>query len=149
WCTGPKVAVDFYLQRPSVVRSMVFLNSNFKCVGREQLDTPYARALDSLARSVVRKPAMAASVMESLELMNSGTDLNPPQPNDAQLDVRVLSLINADLKSEVIAPFRNEQTTINYAHQLLEFATHDLKLSAGQLSIPVLLIASEYDQVAS
>jgi hypothetical protein len=30
WCTGPKVAIDFYLRRPSLVRSMAFLNGTFK-----------------------------------------------------------------------------------------------------------------------
>lgn len=150
WCTGPKVAVDFCVQRPAVVRSMVFLNSNFKCVGREELDTPYAQALDALCRSVVRKPAMAASVMQSLQSMTAESEVVPqPGIDGGQLSTRVISLINTDLRSDVMAPFRNEETTINYAHQLLEFATHDSKRSAARVTAPVLLIASEYDQVAS
>jgi len=97
----------------------------------------------------VRKPAMAASVMQSFQSLNDEGEIKPPQASDVQLSVRVLSLTNADLRSDVIAPFQNEETTINYAHQLLEFATHDSKQAAGQVTVPVLLIAAEYDQVAS
>src|SRR5947209_8571054 len=45
WCTGPKVAIDFYLRHPLLVRSMAFLNTTFKCDGSpEELDSPYERS---------------------------------------------------------------------------------------------------------
>ena len=55
WCTGGKVAVEFHLRRPSVVRSMVLLNNTLKCDGgSEELDSPYERNMETLCRMLVR-----------------------------------------------------------------------------------------------
>jgi hypothetical protein len=68
WCTGPKVAIDFYLRRPAAVRSMVFLNSTFKCDGSpEELNSPYEQNVESLLRMLVKKHAMANTVKKTLQ----------------------------------------------------------------------------------
>lgn len=151
WCTGPKVAIDFYLRRPSMVTSMAFLNSTFKCDGSpEEFDSPYERSVESLCRMLVRKPSMGASVMKNLQ--------SPPELNETELlnepaseamSVSVLSLMNINLRGYVVAPFKTEVTTVNYAHQLVDFWSHDSRAKAGDVQIPVLLVATEYDQVAT
>jgi pimeloyl-ACP methyl ester carboxylesterase len=57
--------------------------------------------------------------------------------------------MNVDLKSFVLAPFRSIETTINYAHQMVDFWTHDVRTKSTQVQIPTLLISAEYDAVAT
>jgi pimeloyl-ACP methyl ester carboxylesterase len=151
WCTGPKVAIDFYLRRPTAVRSMIFLNSTFKCDGSpEELNSPYEQNVESLLRMLVKKPAIAAMVKKTFQA--------PAETNEVELlrgvdgeeaSVSVLSLMNAHLKASVLAPFKTEQTTFNYAHQLIDFWSRDVRPRAKEVTVPVLLIAAEYDQVAT
>jgi pimeloyl-ACP methyl ester carboxylesterase len=151
WCTGPKVAIEFYLRHPAAVLSVVCLNSTFKCVGSpEELDSSYEENLESLCRVLVKKPAMASSVMNSLQSGTPQDELDLTEESDSErLSSSVLSLMNADLKSHVLAPFQSEATTVNYAHQLIDFWSHDIRPKASEVQIPMLLIASEYDQIAS
>jgi pimeloyl-ACP methyl ester carboxylesterase len=61
----------------------------------------------------------------------------------------VLSLMSTHLKSHVIAPFQNEESTLNYVRQLLDFWSHDVTPKLPSVKAPVLLISAEYDQIAS
>lgn len=150
WCTGGKVAVEFHLRRPSVVRSMVFLNNTLKCDGGpEELDSPYERNMETLCRMLVRKPAMATSVMNTLNSRDEENATEMLEKGGEQLSVNVLSLMNADLKPHVLAPFRTQETTVNYAHQLVDFWKHDVRSKLSQVTMPVLLMSAEYDQVAT
>lgn len=150
WCTGGKVAVEFHLRRPSVVRSMALLNNTLKCDGGpEELDSPYERNMETLCRMVVRKPAMAASVMNTLNSRNDESETEMLDNDGQQLSIDVLSLMNADLKSYVLAPFRTQETTVNYAHQLVDFWKYDVRDKLAQVTVPVLLMSAEYDQVAT
>jgi pimeloyl-ACP methyl ester carboxylesterase len=151
WCTGPKVAIDFYLQRPAAVRSMVFLNGTFKCDGSpEELNSPYEQNVESLLRMLVKKPAMASTVKKTFAAPAETDEIELLQGVDGdEASVSVLSLMNTQLRSSVLAPFKTEQTTINYAHQLIDFWSRDVRPRASEVTIPVLLIAAEYDQVAT
>lgn len=149
WCTGQKVAVHFHLQRPSAALSMVFLNSTFKCdASPSEIDTPYEKNLESLCRMLVHKPSLAASVMKTFQ-----SRIEPEQAivlnsrDGEQTSIAVLSMMNAGLKPYVLAPFRSEQTTLNYAHQMLDFWAHDSQASAHKIRIPVLIMGVELDQV--
>jgi pimeloyl-ACP methyl ester carboxylesterase len=151
WCTGPKVAVEFYLRRPSAVVSMAFLNGTLKCDGSpEELDSSYEHNLESLFRMLARKPAMAASIRKTLQspVEEDETEILEGADSEA-MSVSVLSLMNTDLKSFVLAPFKTEETTLNYARQLLDFWAHDVRPKAGEVKVPVLLMSAEYDQVAA
>jgi pimeloyl-ACP methyl ester carboxylesterase len=151
WCTGPKVATEFYLRRPSAVPAMVFLNSTFRCLGGpEEYETDYEHNLEPLCRLLNRRPETAASVMKSLQASISGDNINLLEESDPeQLAAGVLSLINVDLKQEVLMPFRNESTTLNYSQQVLDFWSHNTLEDAPRVQIPVLVIGSEYDKSAS
>lgn len=150
WCTGGKVAVEFHLRRPSIVRSMVFLNNTLKCDGGpEELDSPYERNMETLCRMLVRKPAMATSVMNTLNSHEEENETEMLENGGEELGVDVLSLMNADLKPYVLAPFRTQETTVNYAHQLVDFWKYDMRDKLGQVTVPVLLMSAEYDQVAT
>jgi pimeloyl-ACP methyl ester carboxylesterase len=151
WCTGPKVATEFYLRHPSAVPAMVFLNSTFRCMGGpEEYETDYEHNLEPLCRMLNRRPETAASVMKSLQASLSGDKINLLEESDPeQLAVGVLSLINLDLKHEVLMPFRNESTMLNYSRQVLDFWSHNTLEHAPRVQVPVLVIGSEYDKSAS
>jgi len=150
WCTGGKVAVEFYLAQPTKVSSIVFLNSAFKCLGSaKEFDTTYDHNFEPLCKVLHQRPEMATSVMSSLR-SSAATDPDPAGSTDPeQLAVEVLSHINADLKQHVLAPFRDPATLVDYASQILDFWQYDSGEKADQVRIPSLFITSEYDQVAS
>jgi pimeloyl-ACP methyl ester carboxylesterase len=58
-------------------------------------------------------------------------------------------MMNTGLKSHVLGPFKTEQTTLNYAHQMRDFWANDCRSKAAGVTIPVLLVGAEYDQVIS
>ena len=151
WCTGPKVAIDFYLRRPTAVRSMVFLNGTFKCDGSpEELNSPYEQNVESLLRMLVKKPAMATTVKKTFQAPAETNEIELLQGVDGEeASVSVLSLMNTHLKANVLAPFKTEQTTLNYAHQLIDFWSRDVRPRVSEVTVPVLVIAAEYDQVAT
>jgi pimeloyl-ACP methyl ester carboxylesterase len=151
WCTAPKVAIDFHLRRASVVRSMAFLNATFKCKGSpEELDSPYEQNMESLCQMLLRKPSTAASVMKTFQKPSEENEAPVLGGADAeQVSVSVLSRMNPSLKSHVLAPFRTEETILNYSQQLTDFWLHDSRPKACEVRIPVLLIGAEYDQVAT
>lgn len=151
WCTGPKVAMKFYLHRPAAVLSMVLLNMTVKCFGSpEDLATIYEHNFEPLCQILKDRPMMAASVMKSLQssMVESDAQSLAEMEPDA-LALSVLSSINLDLTTHVLAPFRSETSMLNYAHQTLDFWSHDIRDKATQINVPVLLIGSEYDKIAS
>lgn len=151
WCTGLKVAVEFHERRPSVIESMAMLNCTLKCDGgTEELDSDYERNLESLFRMVVRKPAMAASVRKTLQEPKEKSETEILEdPDVEQMSVNVLTLMNGDLQEYVLAPFKTEETTLNYANQMVDFWKHDLRPKVAGVRAPVLLLSAEYDQVAT
>jgi pimeloyl-ACP methyl ester carboxylesterase len=93
---------------------------------------------------------MAASVMSSIR--SSLPDNKPCMIEEADADeiaVAALSMMNVDLRPHVLAPFKSEATVINYTRQVIDFWSHDTKVNAGRVQVPVLMVASEYDQIAS
>lgn len=151
WCTGPKLAVEFYLRAPDFVQSMVFLNSQFKCEGMaRELITKYERNLEPLFRVLEKKPEMAGSVMESMRLNLGGEKINLFDQKDSQkLAMDVLTLVDETLKPHILAPYQNEATTLAYAQQVLDFWSYDTLAKAPQVQAPILMIATEYDKVAA
>lgn len=151
WCTGPKLAVEFYMHAPDSVQSMVFLNSQFKCEGMaRELITKYERNLEPLFRVLEKKPEMAGSVMESMRLNLGGEKINLFDQKDSQkLAMDVLTLVDDTLKPHILAPYQNEATTLAYARQILDFWSYDTLAKAPQVQAPILMIAAEYDRVAA
>jgi pimeloyl-ACP methyl ester carboxylesterase len=150
WCTGPAVALEFYRRRPAAVVAMVFLNGAFKwCTGGAELDTPYARNLESLCRVLDQRPDMASAVRRSLcSNVENGFQLDQEKQAE-QVATDVLSLMNRDLRPHVLAPFSSDTSLVNYSRQLLDFWSYEGKSTAERTSVPVLVISSEYDNIAS
>lgn len=150
WCTGPKVAVEYYLRSPQAVQSLVFLNTQFKCAGTaKELITSYERNIDPMFRGLEKNPGLAGSVMSSLQLNLGGGKLDLSAQDDSQkLAVEVLSRMNQNLKAHVMRPFESEVTTLNYARQVVDFWDYDSLAKASQVQAPVLFMTVEYDKIA-
>ncbi|RKH51067.1 alpha/beta hydrolase [Corallococcus llansteffanensis] len=151
WCTGPKVAVEFHRRRPAAVASMVFLNGSLRWSGSpKELETVYERNFEPLCRMLVRRPAMAASVLKSLRLSMSreeGSDLGGLP--DSEVALRVLSLMNKDLQPHALGPFRSEPVIVSYAHQIIDFLSYDIRTHMAQVRAPIMLLSAEHDGVAA
>ena len=151
WCTGPKVAVAFYRRCPSLVSSLILLNSSFTGSERRgELDTMYEQQLEHLCRALLEQPEMA-SVVRKAFLANTGEpDANQlSRMNAKELAVAVLSRSNADLKQHILDPFRSDAATIEYAQQVMDFLAYDAVADAREVLAPVLLVGAEYDSVAA
>lgn len=150
WCTGPKVAIEFCVRHPEAVASMTFLNSTFKCFDRpDAAETAYEHNLEALCRAVAKHPAMALSVMKSLKSEDDSQNIALSEMASDTLAASVVSRINCELQSHVLAPFRDEETTLNYVRQLMDFWSYDALEKAELVKVPVLLVSSEYDEIAS
>ena len=148
WCTGPKVAVELSARRPDAVAAMVFLNPTFRTTGTpRELDTAYERSSEPLFRAVAARPSMAASVMKSLQASVAGPALDLEGDDDAAADV--LAMMSAALRPHVARPFRSEPVLVAYTRQILDFWACDSLAKAETLDVPLLVVASELDRVAS
>jgi len=146
WCTGPKVMLMYYRQRPDMVKSMVFLNPSLKGPDiSADLDTEYERNLQPLCELLNRRPEMAAFVMKALR-DNMGKKAAITDEPDA---VNVLAAMNIDLIEPVLQPFRSESATLAYCQQLLNFWSHHSAALAQNTKVPVFLLAAEFDKIAS
>jgi pimeloyl-ACP methyl ester carboxylesterase len=148
WCTGPQTAIEFYLRQPDPILDMVFLSCGFGITDHPELETPYSRYMETLCRAMIENPVITSTIQRSLSVpLASGARLGD---SDAKARaVQVLSLTNIHLRNSVLAPFRTDTSTFNYAQQLIDLASYRTLDHAARVHVPVLIIGCEYDQVAA
>ncbi len=128
---------------------MVMLSSSFKCEGSPaELDTDYEADFEPICRTLIQRPAMAASLVGPLGSASDGADPDPELPAD-ELAAAVMAAMNRALRAEVRAPFRSAETLARYARQIHDFWSYDARARAPRVTAPVLLVASQHDRVAS
>jgi pimeloyl-ACP methyl ester carboxylesterase len=150
WCTGPKIAVEYFLKHPDAVCSMVFLNTTFRCFGGPpQLETDYERNFEHLCRVLDQHPSKAAAIMDSLVASATGPDVSLIDQDEGNASVLALEAMSRDLRTHLLRPFSNPDAVVNYAQQLLDFWRHDILKKASQVDVPVLFLSSEYDRIAA
>jgi pimeloyl-ACP methyl ester carboxylesterase len=150
WCTGPKLAVKYYLRHPESVCSMVFLNTTVKCLGSPaELDTKYERDFEPLCRVLDQRPSMAESIRSSLSNSSQADiDLSALALGE-DVSEAVLRLTNVDLRTHVLHPFSDATALLNYVQQVKDFWNYDIRPKAPDVHVPVLLVSSEHDRVAA
>jgi pimeloyl-ACP methyl ester carboxylesterase len=150
WCTGGKMAIEFYTRGRPVAMSLALLNCSFAHRDAPGLgDTPYERHLASVCGMLTSRPQLAGSLKRSLDQTVAGVDPALLDEVGDQLPSMVLSFINSDLRSLVMAPFATTDRMLRYAQQMLDFWSFDARTPAGRVDVPVLLLGGQYDTVAS
>ena len=129
------------------VKDMVFLSCAFKIAGHPELETAYRRNLEVLCQAMINKPAMTGSIRRALSVLPP-SDVNLQDDDTKNLATQVLSLTNIHLRNSVLAPFRTETSTLNYAGQILDLSTHRTLDHAAKVQVPILVVGCEVDQVA-
>lgn len=133
WCTGGKTAIEYCLRRPDSVESLTLLNCSFTAGGQcEARDTDYSRHLMVVCRMLRDRPGSVGAVMKVLR--NASTD-----------DVAE----RASVRAWASEAFEDEETTLNYARQMVSFWSSDPRSKASQVKVPVLVVASSQDRVVS
>ncbi|WP_456816448.1 alpha/beta fold hydrolase [Bradyrhizobium sp. USDA 4508] len=150
WCTGPKIAAEFALRHPGRVLSMTFLNMQVKCIESSlDFDTPFETDFQAIFSELEQSPSTASSIAASLSSGASEADLDLMTATEADESKAVLSAMNRDLRKPVLRPFRDANSTIRFARQMIDFWHYDVNAVAGQVDVPILFFASEYDRIAA
>jgi pimeloyl-ACP methyl ester carboxylesterase len=125
---------------------MVFLNPSLKGPGlSDNLDSTYERTLQQLCELVDRRPDMAEFVRNALR----DSMARQMEQDESSFPLAAVSAMNAGLMERVLDPFRSEASTLSYCRQLLDFWSHDATAPAASVAAPVLIVAAEFDEVAS
>lgn len=150
WCTAPKIAAEFVQRHPDRVGSMTLLNMQVKRLENPlDFDTPYEVDFEALFSDLEQRPSTAAWVATSLTSRGSEPDPDGMMEAEADESEAVLATMNRHLRMPVLRPFRDADSTIRFARQMTDFWRYDISDVAGQVDVPVLLLSSEYDRIAS
>ncbi|WP_164933905.1 alpha/beta fold hydrolase [Bradyrhizobium guangzhouense] len=148
WCTGPKIAAEFALRHPGRVLSMTFLNMQVKCLeSSPNFDTPFETEFEAIFSELEQRPSTASYIAASLT--SGATEAGLDLMTETDESEAVLGAMNRDLRMPVLRPFRDASTTIRFARQMIDFWHYDVNEVAGQIDVPILFFASEYDRVAA
>ncbi len=150
WCTGPKIAAAFANRFPARVASLTLLNTTIKSgITPAALDTPYERNFESLCRALDQRPAMAGPIRASLTASADVAEGDLLGDDAGAADSAVMLAMNRALRRPVLRPFDSDATLLRYAAQVTDFWHDDASISLKALSKPVLILAAEYDSVAT
>lgn len=154
WCSGPKLALEYYQRYPDRISSMVFVAASFKGLQQyKALETEYERNLEPLLEAIEKYPETANLVLEYLKgtllaqerQVRSTDELTAMSDHDLQ---QGLSAVNVSLQELVLHPF-HAASVVGYAKQMRDFWNHDFVAALNKVKVPVLFIGGDCDRIAS
>jgi pimeloyl-ACP methyl ester carboxylesterase len=154
WCSGPKLALEYYQRYRARVSSMVFVAGSFKGLRQHKaLETEYEKNLESLLEAIAKYPETADVVLEYLKgiLLSQGKqarsihELGAISDRDLQ---QTLSAVNVSLQELVLHPF-HAANVVAYAKQMCDFWKHDFVAALDKVEVPVLFVGGDCDRIAS
>ena len=154
WCSGPKLALEYYQHYPARISSMVFVAASFKGLQQHKaLETEYEKNLEPLLEAIEKYPETADVVLEYLKgilLAQSRQacsidELAAMSERDLQ---QALSAINMSLQELVLHPF-HAANVVAYARQMCDFWKHDFVAGLDKVRTPVLFVGGDCDRIAS
>ena len=154
WCSGPKLALEYYSRYGHRVSSMVFVAASLKGLPQHKaLETPYEKNLESLLETIEKFPDTAGMVQEYLRgilLQNKGgrsiEELAAISDKELQ---EALSAVNVSLQEMVLQPFCSGEAVVAYAKQMRDFWNHDFLPVLDKIDVPVLFVGGDCDRIAS
>jgi pimeloyl-ACP methyl ester carboxylesterase len=154
WCSGPKLALEYYSRYSHRVSSMVFIAPSFKGLARyKALETDYEKNLEPLLETVEKYPDTAGMVLEYLRgilLAQSKQRRSIEQLasiSDKELQ-DALTAVNVDLQELVLEPFC-AANVVAYATQMHDFWRHDFLPGLDAVAVPILFVGGDCDRIAS
>jgi pimeloyl-ACP methyl ester carboxylesterase len=154
WCSGPKLALEYYSRYSHRVSSMVFIAPSFKGLARyKALETDYEKNLEPLLETVEKYPDTADVVLEYLRgilLAQSKQTRSIEQLasiSDKELQ-DALTAVNVNLQELVLEPFC-AANVVAYAKQMHDFWRHDFLPGLDAVAVPVLFVGGDCDRIAS
>lgn len=154
WCSGPKLALEYYQHYPGRISSMVFVAASFKGLQQHKvLETDYEKNLEPLLEAVEKYPETADVVLEYLKgvLLAQGKEAPRIDELAAMSDrdlQQALSMVNVSLQELVLHPF-HAVNVVAYARQMCNFWKHDFIAGLDKVMVPVLFVGGDCDRIAS
>jgi pimeloyl-ACP methyl ester carboxylesterase len=154
WCSGPKLALEYYSRHPHRVSSMLFVAGSFKGLPQHKLlETEYEKNLESLLEAIEKYPETAEVVLEYLKgaLLGQGKQARSVEElatiSDRDLQ-QALSGVNVSLQNLVLHPF-HAANVVAYAKQMRDFWMHDFVAALNKITVPVVFVGGDCDRIAS
>jgi len=133
---------------------MVFTAASFKGLPQyKALETTYEKNLEPLLETIEKFPGESEVVLEYLKGILLAQDKRARSMEElsslshAELQ-KALSAVNVSLQGMVLEPF-HASNVLAYAKQMRDFWKYDFLPSLKTVSIPVLLLGGDCDQIAS
>jgi pimeloyl-ACP methyl ester carboxylesterase len=146
WCTGPKLALEYYSRHPDRISSMLFVAGSFKGLSQHKhLETEYEKHLDPLLETIEKYPETADVACEYLKGILLAQGKHAPSIGTADISG---DAANVNLQELVLQPF-HAANVVAYAKQMREFWTHDFAAALNKVAIPVLFVGGDCDHIAS
>lgn len=144
WCTGPKLAIEL-TKVDTKVQSLMFLNPSFQS---EEESTPYEKNIMPLCHAIDKNNSMATNIKEAC--VNAvDNKANPMESLQNTYVKNLISLVDTQMQDIIITPYIDENSIINYAKQLLEYWNYDVTDTLRNITIPILFLTGENDNIAS
>jgi pimeloyl-ACP methyl ester carboxylesterase len=155
WCSGPKLALEYYARYPHRVSSMVSVAASFKGLPQHKaLETAYEKNLESLLETIEKYPETADMVLEYLKGILLGQNKRARTLEElasiSEKDLQeALSSVNVSLQELVLQPFCAASAVVAYARQMRDFWKHDYLPVLSRVQVPVLFLGGDCDRIAS
>lgn len=155
WCSGPKLALEYYARYPRRVSSIVSVAASFKGLPQHKaLETAYEKNLESLLETIEKYPETADMVLEYLKGILLGQNKRARTLEElasiSEKDLQeALSAVNVSLQELVLQPFCAASSAVAYARQMRDFWKHDFLPVLSRVQVPVLFLGGDCDRIAS
>jgi pimeloyl-ACP methyl ester carboxylesterase len=154
WCSGPKLALEYYQRYPDRISSMLFVAGSFKGLPHhKELETEYEKNLEPLLEAIEKYPETADVVLGYLKgiLLAQDKQVRSMDELAAMSDSdlhQALSAVNVSLQELVLHPFY-AANIVAYARQMGDFWRHEFVAALDKVDVPVLFVGGDCDRMAS
>lgn len=152
WCSGAHTALEYARTRSAAVVTATLLNGALHSPDDDPgLVTAFRRNADLMCGMLVRKPSMASTLARTVFAAPADAHAHAdPDENDPERQGRaVLTWVDPVLRGEIQATLRQPEDLLAHARLRAELQARDPLRDPAQLTVPILCIGAEYDDVVS
>lgn len=136
WCSGAKVALEFYRRHPERVGRMVLIAGNYAPLGGAEV-AQFQEQLDKMAELVAGDLAMAEPVFRTLKRLD-------PDASSSQ----VRELVDPRYREFLLDSVDCPEVIANFSRMVIEFNSHGIEPVLREVRVPVLVISGGQDNIA-